>query len=54
LTDTAYRDLCNTQAPLIAQKFSARAMAEQTIAAYEQAAILHKQGRQSHFPMFVQ
>jgi glycosyltransferase involved in cell wall biosynthesis len=43
LTDTSYRDLCRLQAPTIAQKFSAQVMAEQTIAAYEQAAILRTQ-----------
>jgi glycosyltransferase involved in cell wall biosynthesis len=54
LSDTTYRDLCYRQAPAIAQKFSARHMAEQTVAAYELAATLHASGRRAHFPTFVQ
>jgi hypothetical protein len=54
LTDTAYRALCTTQASTVAQKFSAHAMATHTIAAYEQAALLHASRRQAHFPTFVQ
>jgi glycosyltransferase involved in cell wall biosynthesis len=38
LTDTNLREICRTQAPSVAQKFSAQIMAQQTIAAYEQAA----------------
>ena len=47
LTEQALRQKCRTMAPLIAQRFSAQKMAEQTIRVYEQAATLHSatQGR---------
>src|SRR5947209_9260263 len=47
LTEQALRQKCRTMAPLIAQRFSAQKMAEQTIRVYEQAATLHRatQGR---------
>jgi glycosyltransferase involved in cell wall biosynthesis len=41
LTDGAVRQRCRTQATTVAQQFSARTMAEQTIAVYEQSAVLH-------------
>ena len=41
LTDEAVRQRCRTQATTVAQQFSARTMAEQTIAVYEQSAVLH-------------
>jgi glycosyltransferase involved in cell wall biosynthesis len=41
LTDEALRQRCQTQATTVAQQFSARTMAEQTIAVYEQSAALH-------------
>ncbi|HTK10220.1 MAG TPA: glycosyltransferase family 1 protein [Ktedonobacteraceae bacterium] len=53
LTDEHYRNRCEQQAPAIAKKFSAQGMAEQTIAAYEQAVVLQAQRRRSHHPTFV-
>lgn len=47
-TDQALRALCLAQAPAVTQKFSAEAMAAQTILAYEQAAILHAKSRSQH------
>ena len=44
-TDQALREKCLTQAPAVAQKFSASTLATQTLAAYEQAANLHAQLR---------
>ncbi len=44
-TDQALREKCLTQAPTVAQKFSASTLATQTLAAYEQAAKLHAQIR---------
>ena len=44
ITDMTIRDKCQTLAPTIAQKFSARAMVGQTIAAYEKAAAMHTSG----------
>jgi glycosyltransferase involved in cell wall biosynthesis len=41
LTDAALHQRCRTQATTVAQQFSARTMAEQTIAVYEQSAALH-------------
>ena len=41
LTDEALRQRCRTQANTVAQQFSVRTMAEQTIAVYEQSAALH-------------
>ncbi|MBV9228578.1 MAG: glycosyltransferase family 4 protein [Chloroflexi bacterium] len=38
ITDPIFREKCHTLAPSIAQRFSARVMAERTIAVYEQAA----------------
>src|SRR6266699_24781 len=40
LTDESVRERCRTQAALVAQQFSARTMVEQTLAVYEQAAVL--------------
>ena len=45
LTDEALHQRCRTQATIVAQKFSVRSMAEQTIAVYEQSAILHTSQR---------
>ncbi|GCF07898.1 glycosyltransferase family 4 protein [Dictyobacter arantiisoli] len=45
LIDQQLRDRCKQLAPGIAQQFSAHAMVEQTIAAYEQAAKIHHQQR---------
>ncbi len=42
LTDEVVRLRCRTQANSMAQQFSARTMAEQTIAVYEQSAALHE------------
>lgn len=47
LTDQAFREKCQIQAPTIAQRFSAHAMVEQTIAVYEQAATVHASQRRS-------
>ena len=44
-TDQALREKCLTQAPAVAQKFSAGTMGAQTIVAYEQAAKLHANSR---------
>ncbi len=41
LFDQALREKCRMQAPAIAEKFSARTLAEQTIVAYERAAARH-------------
>ena len=41
LTDQEYRQKCRTMASDVAEQFSARRMAEQTIAVYEQAAQFH-------------
>jgi glycosyltransferase involved in cell wall biosynthesis len=41
LTDKALHMRCRTQAAMVRQQFSARTMAEQTIAVYEQSAALH-------------
>jgi glycosyltransferase involved in cell wall biosynthesis len=49
-TDKALREKCLTQAPAVAQKFSAWTMVTQTILAYEQAAKLHATSR-SHQPL---
>jgi glycosyltransferase involved in cell wall biosynthesis len=43
--DQALREKCLTQAPAVAQKFSAEIMVAQTILAYEQAAKLHANSR---------
>lgn len=42
LTDEVVRQRCRTQANSMAQQFSARTMAEQTIAVYEQSTALHE------------
>jgi len=44
-TDQALREKCITQAPAVAQKFSAGSMVAQTMVAYEQAAKLHVKSR---------
>ncbi|HTI14218.1 MAG TPA: glycosyltransferase family 1 protein [Dictyobacter sp.] len=41
ITDQNYRQLCRKEAKTIAQRYSAQAMVQQTIAVYEQAAALH-------------
>ncbi len=41
LTDQALRQHCQAMAPVVAQRFSAQAMIEQTVSVYEQAATLH-------------
>lgn len=46
LTDTLLRQRCSELAPTILRRFSAQAMAQQTIAVYEQAAALHRARRQ--------
>jgi len=46
LTDTLLRQRCSELAPTVSQRFSAQAMARQTIAVYEQAAVLHRAQRQ--------
>ena len=46
LTDTLLRQRCIELAPTVLQRFSAQAMARQTIAVYEQAAVLHRARRQ--------
>lgn len=46
LTDTLLRQRCSELAPTILRRFSAQAMAQQTIAIYEQAAGLHRARRQ--------
>ncbi len=53
VTDEAYRVVCREQAPLIAQHFSAQRMAEETVMAYEQAAVLHKTRKRFQQPSFV-
>ncbi len=53
LTDSVYREKCHVSAPAIRQLFSAQAMAEQTIAVYEQAAALHALQRRSQRTTFV-
>lgn len=53
LIDSAYREKCHVSAPFVRQLFSAQAMAEQTVAAYEQAAALHAEPRQSQRTAFV-
>jgi glycosyltransferase involved in cell wall biosynthesis len=41
LTDQTIRQKCSTMAPVVAQRFSAQRMVEQTVKVYEQAATLH-------------
>lgn len=53
VTDEAYRVVCREQAPSIAQHFSAQRMAEKTVMAYEQAAMLHKTRKRFHQPSLV-
>ena len=45
LTDQQFQQRCRTAAPTVIQKFSAQRMAEETIAAYEQAHALHSPQR---------
>ena len=45
LTDALLRQRCVELAPTVSQRFSAQAMARQTIAVYEQAAALHRARR---------
>lgn len=51
IADPAIRQTCRTQAPSVTQRFSAQAMAQQTIAVYEQAA--HTLQRHSQSISFV-
>lgn len=53
LTDSVYREKCYVSAPAVRQLFSAQAMAEQTIAVYEQAAALHALQRHPQRTTFV-
>ncbi len=53
LTDQAFRQYCQTMAPLVAQRFSAQAMVEQTVSVYEQAAALHASQARSRRISFV-
>jgi hypothetical protein len=53
LTDQAYRIQCRAMAPAVSQQFSARVMAEKTIAVYEQSAALHAFQRRSQRMSFV-
>jgi glycosyltransferase involved in cell wall biosynthesis len=46
LTDHALREKCRQQAPAVAQRFSARAMVEKTIAVYEDAAHALQENKQ--------
>ena len=41
LTDQAFRQRCQAMGPVVAQRFSAQAMAEQTVSVYEQAATMY-------------
>jgi glycosyltransferase involved in cell wall biosynthesis len=41
LTDQAFRQRCQAMGPVVAQRFSAQAMVEQTLSVYEQAATMH-------------
>ncbi len=52
LTDEALRQKCRTMAPLVAEKFSAQRMVEQTLRVYERANLLHTtaQGRTQSVP----
>ena len=52
LTDEALRQKCRTMAPLVAEKFSAQRIVEQTLRVYEQADLLHTtaQGRTQNVP----
>ncbi|HEV7235682.1 MAG TPA: glycosyltransferase family 1 protein, partial [Ktedonobacteraceae bacterium] len=52
LTDEALRQQCRAMAPLVAEKFSAQRMVEQTVRVYEQAELLHitAQGRTQNVP----
>ncbi len=52
LTDEALRQTCRVMAPLVAEKFSAQRMVEQTLRVYEQAEMLHTtaQGRTQSVP----
>jgi glycosyltransferase involved in cell wall biosynthesis len=49
LTDTAFRQHCQRMASSIAERFSAKIMAEQTISVYEQAAASNVQQGRSHY-----
>jgi glycosyltransferase involved in cell wall biosynthesis len=42
LTDQAFRQRCQAMGPVVAQRFSAQAMVEQTVSVYEQAATYHQ------------
>jgi glycosyltransferase involved in cell wall biosynthesis len=53
LTDSVYHEKCRVSAASVRQLFSAQAMAEQTIAVYEQAAALHALQRRSQRTSFV-
>jgi glycosyltransferase involved in cell wall biosynthesis len=51
LTDEDLRRRCRELAPTVLQRFSAQALAQQTIAVYEQAAALHEARRQKRETM---
>ncbi len=53
LTDSIYREKCRVAAPSVRQLFSAQAMAEQTIAVYEQTIALHALQKHSQWTAFV-
>jgi glycosyltransferase involved in cell wall biosynthesis len=53
LTDSVYREKCRVAAPSVRQLFSAQAMAEQTIAVYEQTVALHALQKHSQWTAFV-
>ncbi|MBE3559369.1 MAG: glycosyltransferase family 4 protein [Ktedonobacteraceae bacterium] len=53
ITDTDLRERCRTMAPAVAQRFSARTMAERTIAVYEQAADQHALKKSAQRRIFV-
>ncbi len=53
LTDQAFRQHCQAMAPVVAQRFSAQAMVEQTVSVYEQAATLHASQAHSRRISFV-
>jgi glycosyltransferase involved in cell wall biosynthesis len=53
ITDTAYRERCYAQAQQVARRFSLQALARQTRAVYEQAALLHQKQQHSSRLLFV-
>ena len=53
LTDQAFRQRCQAMGPVVAQRFSAQAMVEQTLSVYEQAATMHVSQARSRRISFV-